>query len=549
MHIRAKMYIATVLTAGALSLSYAMAGWSCNDPLHYACQLAIALVASGLKVKLPGILSTMSVSYVFVVLSMMEFSYPETVVVACMAIVSQSLWRPKYRPKMLQLAFNIASMAIAVSTGYGIYHMLPGGSRALPLRLGLAAIGYFLTNTLSIAGVVSVTEGKNLRRIWKECYFWSFPYYLVGGAIAGLISICNNRLGWQTTFLGLPVVYVIFRSYRLYLGRLESEKEHAQEIAALHLRTIEALALAIEAKDENTHEHLQRVQVYAVELGKKAGLEEGYLQALRAASILHDIGKLAVPEHIISKPGKLTPEEFEKMKIHPIVGAEILERVQFPYAVVPIVRAHHEKWNGTGYPDGLKGKRFRLGARMLALVDCLDALASDRQYRRALPLEEAMRHVASESGESFDPAMVHDSGAELSLNWEKLAWAQDAPEQPFIQGCEDRATAKRRAPVCNGQRRAAAATGEFLASIAAARQEVQTLYELTQDLGNSLSLHETLSVLAVRLKRLIPYDAHRGLRAPRRPADAGVCERREFPAVFVSRDSRGAGTFRVGGGE
>ena len=126
MQIRAKLYIATVLTAGALSLAYAMAGWNCADPLHYVCQLAIALVASGLKVTLPGILSTMSVSYVFVVLSMMEFSYPETVALACMATAVQCLWRPKYPPKLLQLAFNVASMAIAVSTGYGIYHMLPG---------------------------------------------------------------------------------------------------------------------------------------------------------------------------------------------------------------------------------------------------------------------------------------------------------------------------------------------------------------------------------------------------------------------------------------
>src|SRR5213079_1428005 len=148
-----------------------------------------------------------------------------------------------------------------------------------------------------------------------------------------------------------------------------------EEMAALHLRTIEALALAIEAKDDTTNEHLQRVQVYALQLGRKIGLGPG---------------ELAVPEHIISKPGKLTPEEFEKMKIHPIVGAEILARVQFPYGVVPIVRSHHEKWDGSGYPFGLSGEAIPIGARILAAVDCFDALASDRQYRRALPLDEAM---------------------------------------------------------------------------------------------------------------------------------------------------------------
>src|SRR5262249_33436602 len=153
----------------------------------------------------------------------------------------------------------------------------------------------------------------------------------------------------------------------------------------------------IEAKDNTTRDHLQRVQVYAMALATELSLSEAETDALRAASLLHDIGKLAVPEHIISKPGKLTPEEFEKMKIHPIVGAEILERVRFPYPVVPIVRAHHEKWDGSGYAYGLSGEQIPIGARILSAVDCLDALASDRQYRRALPLDEAMRVVKSEA--------------------------------------------------------------------------------------------------------------------------------------------------------
>ena len=159
------------------------------------------------------------------------------------------------------------------------------------------------------------------------------------------------------------------------------------------MRTIEALALAIEAKDHTTHQHLQRVRVYALEIGKELGLSESETEALRAAALLHDIGKLAVPEHIINKPGRLTQAEFEKMKVHPMVGAEILERVAFPYPVAPIVRSHHERWDGTGYPAGLKGEEIPIGARILAVVDCLDALASDRQYRPAMALGAAMAKV------------------------------------------------------------------------------------------------------------------------------------------------------------
>src|SRR6202035_1842861 len=220
-------------------------------------------------------------------------------------------------------------------------------------------------------------------------------------------------------------------SYRLYLGKLEDQKRHVEEIANLHLRTIEALALAIEAKDQTTHDHLQRVRIYAIEVAKELGMTGTDLEALHAAALLHDIGKLAVPEHIISKPGRLTPEEFEKMKIHPIVGAEILERVQFPYPVVPIVRAHHEKWDGTGYPYGLRGEEIPIGARILAAVDCLDALASDRQYRRALPLEDAMARVAAESGTAFDPKVIQALRARYR-ELEARAKTTETPLQPQL---------------------------------------------------------------------------------------------------------------------
>src|SRR3989442_8216359 len=171
-------------------------------------------------------------------------------------------------------------------------------------------------------------------------------------------------------------------------------------MANLHLRTIEALALAIEAKDHTTHDHLQRVRVYAIEVAKELKISPPEMEALHAAALLHDIGKLAIPEHIISKPGRLTPEEFEKMKIHPVVGAEILERVRFPYPVVPIVRAHHEKWDGSGYPFGLKGTDIPIGARILSAVDFLDAIASPPPDPGPLPMQRVFQRLAPESGQA-----------------------------------------------------------------------------------------------------------------------------------------------------
>jgi diguanylate cyclase (GGDEF)-like protein/putative nucleotidyltransferase with HDIG domain len=279
-----------------------------------------------------------------------------------------------------------------------------------------------------------------------------------------------------------------------------------EQVCALHLRTIDALAVAIEAKDHTTHQHLHRVRTYAVAIAEELDLGEEEIMALRAAAMLHDIGKLAVPDHIINKPGSLTPEEFEKMKIHPTVGADILERVAFPYPVAPIVRAHHEKWNGKGYPDGLKGEDIPIGARILAAVDCLDALASDRQYRKALPLDEAMKVVIGEAGLSYDPRVVEI----LARRYQELESAAVREMEEVRKDSlsfnykVERGLQPGNGFELNGRR---GTQTDFLSSIASARQEAHTLFELSQDLGNSLSLDETLSLVASRLRKLVPYDS------------------------------------------
>jgi diguanylate cyclase (GGDEF)-like protein/putative nucleotidyltransferase with HDIG domain len=510
---KAGAFITFVAFVGASVFAYGMLNWQSQDIVKLAVYIVIAAIASGLKVSLPGVNGTMSVNFLFVLLGIVELNLPETLLIGLTGIVTQSLWKSR-KITPVHLAFNLGGNAAAIGASYFAYQRVQNGwfAHSLPLSLVAAASTYFIANTVPIAAVISLTEHKPATKTWKECYFWCFPYYLFGAALTGVAHAINQRAGWETSLLAFPAVYWIYRSYRLYLERLEHEKSHVEEMAALHLRTIEALALAIEAKDHTTHEHLKRVRVYAVEVAKQLKVSEEELEALRAASLLHDIGKLAVPEHIISKPGKLTPEEFEKMKIHPIVGAEILERVQFPYPVVPIVRAHHEKWDGSGYPLGLRGEEIPMGARILAAVDCLDALASDRQYRRALPLHEAMRHVEMEAGTSFDPAVV-EVLKKFYQDLERQAQGQDHPLMKLstdvkvvkgtpAAGLEHNEGAKYESPVvAKGQQ------VEFLTSIASARQEAQMLFELSQTIGNSLSLDETLSVLSVRLKRLIPYDS------------------------------------------
>jgi diguanylate cyclase (GGDEF)-like protein/putative nucleotidyltransferase with HDIG domain len=503
----ARMYIAAVVALGSCVVVFGALHPVSQQPIKFLCYMVVAVLASRLKVNLPGITGTMSANFLFILLGVLELSFAETLALGCAAILTQCLYRD--RPTFVQVLFNVCATSCAIGGSFVVYHhhffQVQANNRAI--LLVATAVTYFVANTIPVAGVIALTEHKSLRRIWSDCYFWSFPYYLVGAGVAGLLSWLNRAVDWQTSLLVLPAVYLIYRSYRLYLAKLDDEKRHVEEMANLHLRTIEALALAIEAKDHTTHEHLQRVRIYAIEVAKELGLSPDEMEALQAAALLHDIGKLAVPEHIISKPGKLTPEEFEKMKIHPVVGAEILERVRFPYPVVPIVRAHHEKYDGSGYPYGLKGEEIPIGARILSAVDFLDALASDRQYRRAIPLEDVMKRLEAESGRAYDPRVVTVLRSRY-VELEKLVQkrSQSVPWSKLSTDVKvERGLAPATGFVVGGHKKNHETT--FLASIAAARHEAQTLFELSQDLGASLSLGETLSVFSVKLKRLVPYDS------------------------------------------
>jgi diguanylate cyclase (GGDEF)-like protein/putative nucleotidyltransferase with HDIG domain len=528
MSIRAKLFIGVTAALGMWALADALLHWQSVDLTRFACYLLVAVLASSLKIQLPGLDGTMSVNFLFILLSILELNLPETLVLGCTATLAQCLFGTRQKRVPLKIVFNVFSMmANAIVLSYLAYHALQRvlGAGTLPL-LVITSLIFFLANTIPVAVIISVTEQKPAHKVWAECHFWSFPFYMVGAAVVFAVGFLSKKVGWQTSLLVLPLVYWVYRSYHLYLAKLaaekkqvEIEKKHAENVAALHLRTIESLALAIEAKDHTSHKHLQRVRVFAIEVAKELGFPESEIEALRAAALLHDIGKLAIPEHIINKPGRLTPEEFEKMKIHTQVGAEILQRVAFPYPVAPIVRSHHEHWDGSGYPDGLTAEQIPPGARVLAAVDCLDALASHRQYRGAMSLDAAMDKVASLSGSSFDPRVVEVLQRRYR-DLEKLALLDSTAPSTAVSATADQATPATSAEVHTEtmiqlagefERPAPALSSsnetDFLSSIASARQEAQTMFELSQDLGNSLSLGETLSVLSVRLRKMIPYDS------------------------------------------
>jgi putative nucleotidyltransferase with HDIG domain len=490
---------------GVATLLWSVVNWHDGDPLRLISFGLAAVLGSVLKLQLPGVRGMVSVSVLFILVAIVNLTLPEAILVGALSMAVQCTWRTAARPKLVQTAFNISVLAIAVVMAARVFDY---SHRRFPelVSLGLLALAYFCANTFPIATIIGLTEGKRIFAVWAN-YRWTLAYYAVGASMAWVIGTLPRGIQWEFPIICLPLVYLVHRSNRTHLAQMQQERAHMHAINGLHLRTIEALALAIDAKDHTTHDHLQRVQLYATEIGKDLGLSEQELEALTAAAVLHDIGKLAVPESIISKPGKLTRSEFEKMKVHPVVGAEILERVEFPYPVVPIVRSHHEKWDGSGYPYGLRGEEIPIGARILSAVDCLDALASDRQYRRALPLDEAMARVASESGTAFDPKVVRAlQGRYQEL--EARARTTETPLQPALsvdikitKGSAPAAGFEAEAPV------AGASPKHPVAQALANRRNAASTPEMPVAGLCSLQWEEALTVASLRIRRLVSYDA------------------------------------------
>ncbi len=414
---KAQIYILAVVAAGTLAISHSVYQLVVN-PIGYRWVIlaALTLLTGSFNVKVTSINARISVSEAFVFAAVLLFGTPAgtaTVVLECMVIL---LWMKREKRVLHRVLFNMAAPSLAVWTAGTAFYLLSGiqpYSREitplpqlfLPL-LAFTAL-YFLVNSWLVAIAVGLEKHAPVNQIWLKNFAWLAVNYFSGASLAALIVTYTKELDLSTLAVIIPLLVVSYLTFRTAMGRAEDSYSHLEELNRLYLSTIETLAMAIDAKDQITHGHIRRVQAYAVGLAKRIGVaDERLLKAIEAAALLHDMGKLAVPEYILNKPGKLTAAEFEKMKLHATVGADILSAIDFPYPVVPIVRHHHENWDGTGYPTGIRGTDIPIGARILSVVDCFDALTSDRPYRTALSDEAAIDILLSRRGSMYDPLVV-----------------------------------------------------------------------------------------------------------------------------------------------
>jgi putative nucleotidyltransferase with HDIG domain len=491
-----------VVVAGAVASLWSIHAQPGRRWLELVAYLVAILISSNMKVPMPKSNGTMSVDFPFILLGIVQLAPGQAVLLAVASVIAQCRVKVVKAFTLVQILFNIANVTMATALACHTYaaslRLLHG---EVAPALTVAVTVYFLANTVPLALVLGWESGTSPLQQWRDEFPWYFPFYLVGAMLAALANFIGDHYGWLTSMLLIPMAYTIYRAYRAQIEILRDRERHIVETEALHLRTIEGLAMAIEAKDRNTHRHLMRVRVYVSELGRLMGLDEATMKALVTASYLHDIGKLAVPEYIINKPGRLTPEEFEKMKIHPVVGADILERVRFPYPVVPIVRGHHEAWDGSGYPDGLRAQEIPIGARILTAVDCLDALASERPYRRAMPLDEAMAFVKEKAGAQFDPDVVRLLESHYP-RLERMAREKTEDIQPLNT---DLFISRGKAPG-NGYEPEKSALGGGENGFTAPAGAAGALRELRMGLKRARGVRETGAVLAHVLQTRVSFD-------------------------------------------
>ena len=486
---RARWFIAAVGLTGAAMTAGVLLRHPVPPEVGAFLFIVITACAGLVKVPLP-VVGSLSLGYALILATLLTFG-PGTSTVAALlsALASETVsWSKGRRPPVHRAVFNAGVATVTASVAARVYVGLGGGVGTLRLSLaGLAPIlpytfVFVLLNLGLISAVIGLVGESDGKASLRANLAWSIPGYLAGSSLAILLNLlfANGNIG----MLGLaaPFAYLVHLAYRA----------RTEQTAELYFGIIKALALAVEAKDENTEEHLRRVEQYSVGIAGLLGMAPEQIEALRAAALLHDVGKLAVPEYILTKPGKLTEDEVETMKVHPVVGAEILDAVPFPFPLAPIVRHHHERWDGSGYPDGLAAKSIPLGARILSTVDCFDAIISDRPYRKAVTRTEAFAYLRAEAGSRFDPEIVellvrHADELEAGVEQSRPAPSPEVKrrERPGRTPREP----ERRAPVPADAR----------------RLEAETLANVARVTALGLSTQDRLELVSAKLQSWIPH--------------------------------------------
>ncbi len=499
-----RIFLTAVILAGVAAAFFALLDLVRHPAGHQWLILAgLCALTSHLDLRIPAVHARIPVGAMFYFANLMLFGLPSGVLTAALGGLTVLSRRSCDRNRVREAAFEMSVTAVSgITAGWIFYCLLARGPLSFgppivmrDLIMPAAVLGflYWIANHgLCIARSV-LSRRKAFLSVFKQDFVWNSISHLAVAGVAAVAAVNTLVFGPGLIVMLALVVIAAFCTYRVYLDKL-------LRLNRLYLNTLESLAVAIDAKDQVTHGHVLRVQAFARGLAEAMGIQdEEQLRWIEAAALLHDIGKLAVPEYILNKPGKLTSTELKKVMAHSAVGSDILSSIKFPCDVARDVRHHHEKWDGSGYPDGLRGNEIPMGARILAIVDTFDALTSDRPYRSAMNREEAMATIRARAGTYYDPEMVRKFEEILDGLLEETG-TEKAGQSPAggARAATDASPARQES---EGDRNN---DNRVFQDLVSTHREVSALYDLAQTLGSTLNLEETLPIIAAKIARLIP---------------------------------------------
>lgn len=517
----ARAYWFMLVAIGAVTIA-----WAASQCLHFTrmqglqfvALLSFVVLSSSLTTRIPNTTASMTAGDAFIFLGAIVLGVPSAVLLGAIDTFVSSLQTTKRATSWLCAPATMSvTVLISGSAFYLTLAMTANVERhpvgMIPITFGqlfvplvAMALVQYAVNGVLVATLHALKRRSSMLEFWFDGYLWTCWTFFAAAIATALLYQAMLNFGLLYVLLSVPVIGATFATYKIYFERVNAKTREAAQLARLHLATVEALATAIDAKDQTTHCHVRRVQIYAEGMGRILNLSESEIEALRAGAMLHDVGKLAVPDHILNKPGELTPAEFERMKIHTVVGAQILERIDFPYPVVPIVRHHHERFDGLGYPDGLRGEEIPWTARIFAVVDCFDSVREERPYRRGMTITEASALLRRGAGTQFDPKAVELFLKHLPMFEQEIIarglnahgfTSHEAGPRDLIETDE----------IADAQSRAVRFTPPaYLDQIKNAHREVYALYEIARTFGSSLEMEDRTQVLVNKVGHIVPFD-------------------------------------------
>ena len=505
-----RLYLTAIIVAGACTVVLSLIDLGHGlIPKEWLILAVLTAVSGSAPIRLYSIPVALSVSETFVFTSAILFGPSAGTLTVALDAAVISFWSFKRGHKLFKIVFNVFALPLTIWVAAQLLFAVGGfdplfGNKQQTIKLQqllgpllLCTVAYFLLSSWIITFAIALERHLSPLKIWRENFAWISLNYFGGASVAALIVSFTNELDWKFFLIIvtlLPMLGILYATYSRRVNRVQDANRHLIELNTLYVSTIETLAMAIDAKDQVTHGHIRRVQQYAVGLARHLGVrDEALIQAIEAAALLHDMGKLAVPEYSLNKPGPLTPAEFERMKLHASIGADILSSINFPYPVVPIVRHHHENWDGSGYPDGIKATQIPLGARILSVVDCYDALTSDRPYRPRLSNADATRILTERRGTMYDPLIVDTFlTVHEQLSVEPVVSRTSSDVELIALAGRTVANSVRALPPAG------------LSDIAASTEEMLVLYDLAQSLLGGLELADAADIISKHLRRIVP---------------------------------------------